>query len=66
MRRWLQAGYCLAALIGGVYGWGVGVQIAGLLMGTVMAINAAVFGALLVGGAANLVLYLQRRHRRGK
>lgn len=61
VRRWIQIGYLIAALVGSVLGWGVGMQLGGVLMATIMALNSAVFGALLVGAAANLVLRLQRR-----
>lgn len=61
VRRWIQLGYLLAAAIGGIFGWDVGIRLGGVLMATIMALNSAVFGALLVGAAANLVLKLQRR-----
>jgi len=47
LRLLVQAGYVVVALIGLKYGFEIGLQMAGPLIGAVMAINSALFGVLL-------------------
>ena len=57
LRRILvKLGYLLAAGIGLKYGFDFGDKLAGTPLGVLMALNAAVFGALLFGVVAGLLL----------
>ena len=47
LRLLVQAGYVVVALIGLKYGFEIGLQMAGPLIGAVMAFNSAIFGVLL-------------------
>jgi hypothetical protein len=59
LQRWLfWLIYAVAGLIGLKYGFDVGVQMSGVLMGAVMGLNAAVFCALV---AASVIGWLFRR-----
>ena len=50
LRRWAAPLLAaLAALLGAKLGYDAGVQIAGVWLGIIMAANAGLFGALLVG-----------------
>jgi hypothetical protein len=60
-RRWPLVVSGLAGLIAAPFGYGAGVRISGPGMGWVMAINSAVFGALVVGGVIDRVLRLMQR-----
>jgi hypothetical protein len=51
-----QLGYFLAAVIGFKYGFDFGNQVAGVPFGVLMALNAAVFGAILFSVFAGLLL----------
>ncbi|MBL8307708.1 MAG: hypothetical protein JNM33_13505 [Rubrivivax sp.] len=56
-----MAAHAAAAAVGAKYGFDFGVQIGGAPMGFLMGANAAVFGWLMVGAAADVVLRLKRR-----
>ena len=46
----------VSALLGAVWGWGFGMEVGGVLMGLVAALNTAVFCALLLGAAVQWLL----------
>jgi hypothetical protein len=50
-----------AALLGAAWGFRFGVQVAGIFLGVVAALNCAVFAALLAGAAIRRLLSLGRR-----
>lgn len=59
-RRWVWFTYALAAVAGAVgakYGFDFGTRISGTLLGVVLALNGAVFCALMVGGLADRLLH---------
>ena len=55
LRLLIQAGYAVVALIGMAYGFDIGMQMAGPLIGVVMAINSALFAVLLFSVVAGWV-----------
>ena len=60
-RRWPLVVSGLAGLIAVPFGYGAGVRISGPGMGWVMALNSAVFCALVVGGVIDRLLRLVQR-----
>ena len=58
-RRWVRFTYALATVAGAAgakYGFDFGTRISGTLLGVVLALNGAVFCALMVGGLADRLL----------
>ncbi len=55
-RTLVQLGYLLAAVIGSKFGYDFGNQVAGTPLGVLMALNAAVFGAILFSVFAGLLM----------
>ena len=51
----------VAALLGAAWGFDFGVQVAGIFLGVVAAINCAAFAALLAGAAMHRLLSFGRR-----
>lgn len=59
-RHWLVwAVAALAGLAGLKFGFDVGVQVAGVWLGVLMALNAAVFGSLMAGALVERLLRLR-------
>ena len=52
----VRLGYLLVAAIGLKYGYDFGNKVAGTTLGVLMALNAAVFGAILFSVVAGLLL----------
>lgn len=52
----VKLGYCLAAAIGFKFGFDFGNQVAGAPFGVLMAVNAAVFGAILFSIVAGVLM----------
>ncbi len=61
-RRVVQAAQVAAALIGAVYGYDFGTEIAGRWLGFLLAANCAVFGVLIVSAVAAWALRAAGAH----
>ena len=65
-RRWPLALSVLVGLVAAPFGYVAGTRISGPGMGWLMALNSAIFGALLMAGVVDRVLRLRgRRPDRG-